>query len=212
MPLNDNTAPRRDDPPTWPGEDGLRRRLVESQEDGDPATVSHLSFGAHTGTHIDAPVHFLAGGAGVESVPLEAVLGPACVADLTGVTGTIGAADLEAAGIPASTERLLARTRNSGWSRADTAFREDYVAYDESAARWCLDRGVRLVGIDYLSIEPFDAPQRGYPVHTLLLEAGVAVLEGVDLADVPPGVYELAALPLHIPGSDGAPVRAILRA
>jgi arylformamidase len=169
----DITAPLRDDLPVWPGQEGLVRRLVENQQDGDPATTSHLSLGAHTGTHIDAPVHFLPGAAGGEVGPRDALVGPVHFAAIAGVAGLIGAADLDAAGIPAGTQRLLARTRNSGWGRADTAFRENFVAYDESAARWCLDRGLLLAGIDYLSVEPFDAQERGFPVHTLLLEAGM---------------------------------------
>jgi arylformamidase len=212
MAIFDISAPLRDDLPTWPGEEALRRRFTASQSDGDAMTTSHLALGAHTGTHVDAPIHFLPDGAGVDAFVPDTFVGSAFVADLTGVAGPIGAADLDAAAIPPGTTRLLAKTRNSGWSAADRAFREDFVAYDESAATWCVDRGIRLLGIDYLSIERFDADQRGYPVHKTLLAAGVAILEGIDLADVPRGVYEIAALPLRIPGADGAPARAVLRA
>lgn len=204
------TAPLREDLPAWPGEEGLRRRLTSDPARGDEAMVSHLSLGAHTGTHVDAPVHFLEGGAGVDALPVEALVGPAVVVGLEAVEGAIGADDLEAAGIPAGAERLLLRTRNSGWSAGDSGFREGFVALDVSGAEWCVRRGVRLVGIDYLSIEPFGAGRPGHPVHRTLLEAGVAVLEGVDLAEVRPGRYFLAALPLRIPGADGAPARAVL--
>jgi arylformamidase len=171
--------------------------------------VSHLSLGAHTGTHIDAPVHFLEEGGGIDALAPEALVGPAVVAGLEGVQGTIGPGDLEAA-ISGETERLLLKTRNSGWSAADTSFREDFVALDPSAAEWCLAHGVRLVGIDYLSIEPFGSGRRGHPVHRLLLGAGVVIVEGLDLAGVEPGSYVVAALPLVVPGSDGAPARVVL--
>lgn len=115
-----------------------------------------------------------------------------------------------AATLPSGATRVLARTTNSGWSRAHTAFDESYVAYDTSAATWCVEQGIALVGIDYLSIEPFDADTRDYPVHRTLLAAGVVVLESVDLMGVAPGAYDLIALPLPIPGSDGAPTRALL--
>jgi arylformamidase len=207
--VHDVSAPLREDLPVWPGEEGMRRTLVAQQPD-DPATVSHLAFGAHTGTHVDAPVHFLPGEAGVEAFAPDVFLGRCYVADFRDVEATIGAADLTLAGLPDDAERILAKTRNSGWSAESTEFREDYVAYDLSAAEWCLARGVRLLGIDYLSVEEFGADEDEHPVHKALLGAGVAILEGLDLAGVEPGGYELAALPLRIPGSDGAPVRAVL--
>jgi arylformamidase len=209
MQMYDITAPLRPDLPTFPGEEGLRRTVVAEPPD-EPALVSHLALGAHTGTHVDAPVHFLPGGGGVDTLPVDALVGPCHVTDLRHARGPISADDLAAAGVPAAAERLLARTRNSGWSRADTAFRDDYIAYDASAAEWCLEHGVRLLGIDYLSIEPFDAADAGHPVHRMLLGAGVVLLEGVDLADVEPGAYELLALPLLVPAGDGAPARVLL--
>lgn len=207
MSVYDITAPLRPDLPTWPGEEGLHRTLVTSQPQ-DPATVSHLSFSAHSGTHVDAPIHFLPEGRGVEVVDPEAFVGDCWVADLRHVTDLIMADDLDRAGVPREVVRILALTRNSGWSRSDKAFRRDYVAYDLSAAEWCVERRVRLVGNDYLSIEAFGA--EGHPVHKTLLGAGVAVLEGTDLAGVSPGRYHLVALPVLIPGSDGSPARAVL--
>lgn len=207
MRLYDISAPLRDNLPAWPGEGGLRRTLVASQPD-DPATVSHLAFGAHTGTHIDAPVHFLADGRGVETFEPEAFVGDCFVADLRHVESLITGDDLDSAGVPEDTLRLLSLTTNSGWSRHDTKFRTDYVAYDLTAAEWCVERGVRLLGNDYLSIETFEA--ESHPVHKTLLGAGVALLEGVDLVGVSPGSYEVVALPILVPGSDGAPARAVL--
>lgn len=176
---------------------------------GDAMCVSHLQLGAHAGTHIDAPRHFLPGAGGIETVPASALIGPAHVIDVPAGMSTISA-DLLAAALPRGATRVLARTTNSGWSQADTAFDESYVAYDTSAAAWCVEQGIALVGIDYLSVEPFDADTRGYPVHRTLLAAGVVVLESVDLMGVAAGAYDLVALPLLIPGSDGAPTRAVL--
>ncbi|HSM44448.1 MAG TPA: cyclase family protein [Acidimicrobiia bacterium] len=207
MRLHDISAPLRGDLPTWPGEEGMKRTLVATQPNDD-ATVSHLAFGAHTGTHIDAPVHFLADGAGIDAFPIEMFFGPCFVADLRHVTGLITGEDLEQAGIPTASVRVLALTRNSGWSRHDADFRPDYIAFAKSAATWCLDNGIRLLGNDYLSVEALE--NDGFPVHKSLLAASVALLEGIDLEGVAPGPYDLIALPILIPGSDGAPVRAVL--
>ncbi|HVL81602.1 MAG TPA: cyclase family protein [Actinomycetota bacterium] len=204
----DVTVPLRPDLPTWPGERGLRREVRKDVASGDSSTVSEVVVGAHTGTHMDAPIHFLVGGSGIDALPVDALVGPGFVADLRGVEGAISADHLDAASVPEGCERLLARTRNSGWS-SDTSFREDFVAYDESAARWIVDRGIRLVGIDYLSIEPFGSKE--HPTHKVLLGAGVVIVEGVDLAEVEPGPWEVIALPLPIPGGDGSPARVLLR-
>jgi arylformamidase len=207
--VHDVTAPLREDLPSWPGEEGLRRRLVKDLARGDSSTVSHLSLGAHTGTHIDAPGHFIEGGMGIDSLAIDALVGPALVVGLEDVRGPIAAGDMETA-VPDGTERLLLKTRNSGWSESDTAFRQDFVALDPSAAEWCLTHDVRLVGIDYLSVEPFGSGRQGHPVHRALLGAGVVIVEGLDLAAVELGAYVVAALPLAIPGGDGAPARVVL--
>lgn len=207
----DITVPLTDGLVTWPGVvERFERHLLTSLEAGDPMTVSHFRLGAHAGTHVDAPNHFLGGGSGVDSVPLESLIGPAFVVEIPADVPVITADFLETAGIPDDVTRLLARTRNSGWSTAGDPFREDFVACDESAADWCLTRRLVLVGIDYLSVEPFDADERDYPVHKLLLGAGVAVVESLDLAGVSQGRYDLAVLPLLVPGADGAPARAVL--
>ena len=184
------------------------RRVKSNLTKGDDATVSLLEMGAHTGTHIDAPSHFVLDGGGIEHLPLDALAGVATVADLTHIDGPIGAGDLES--LPHGVDRLIAKTRNSGWSKRDTEFRRDFVAFDESAAEWCVERGVQLVGIDYLSIEPFGAGELGHPTHKTLLEDGIVVLEGLDLDGVEPGAYFLVALPLLIPDGEGAPARVVL--
>ncbi len=211
--LIDISAPLHEGLVTWPGVvERFDRSLVASIDAGDAMTVSHLHLGAHAGTHIDAPCHFLAGAGGIETVRLDALLGPAYVVEVPVGARVITAEVLQAADVPAGTTRLLARTANSGWSRSTAKFREDYVAFDASAAQWCLDRSMVLVGIDYLSVEAFNADEDGFPVHRALLGAGVAVLESLDLDGVAAGVYELTVLPLLVPGADGAPARAVLRA
>lgn len=209
--IHDISAPLRAELVTWPGVvERFDRHTVASFDAGDAMTVSHLHMGAHAGTHIDAPCHFLPDGGGIETLPTDALIGPAYVIDVPDGAAVISAELLEALAIPAGTTRLLARTSNSGWSGRAAAFDEGYVAYDTSAAAWCVDRGLVLVGIDYLSVEPYDADARGFPVHKTLLGARVVVLESLDLAAVPAGAYDLVVLPLLIPGSDGAPARAVL--
>src|ERR687897_462815 len=208
MRIHDISVPLRADLPHWPEEQGLVRHVTSDPTKGDEATVSFLELGAHTGTHIDAPKHFIADGAGIERLPLDVLTGVVLVADLTDVEGPISATDL--AHLPPGVERLIAKTRNSGWSRTDTEFRRDYIAYDASAAEWCVENGVQLLGIDYLSIESFGGGEPGHPTHRTLLEDGIVVLEGLDLEGVEAGTYFLVALPLLIPNCDGAPERAIL--
>jgi arylformamidase len=211
VPVHDVSAPLRADLPVWPGEQGLRRELTSDLRAGDVATTSHLSMSAHAGTHIDAPVHFLEDGSGVDAYPVEAFIGPAFVADLRGAGPEVTADDLDAADVADGTERLLLLTDNAGWTRRDDSFTEDYVALHPSAAEWCTQRPLRLLGIDYLSVESFDRVGAGEaPVHVTLLGAGIAILEGIDLVGIEPGEYGLSALPVRIPGSDGAPARAVL--
>ena len=207
----DVTAPLREGLVTWPGVvERFHRNVAVSMEAGDSMTVSGFRLGAHTGTHVDAPCHFLPGTGGVESLPLDALIGDAWVVRVPDEQPVITADVLETANVPSGVSRLLFKSRNSGWSRREEAFREGYVACDESAADWCLDRGIRLVGIDYLSIEPFDADAWDHPVHRTLLGAGVVIVESLELADAEPGACSLIVLPLLVPGSDGAPARAVL--
>lgn len=207
MSIIDISVPLQNGIVVWPGDVPLsleRRRFLER----DGANVSVLNLSLHTGTHVDPPLHFVAGGATVDQLPLDALIGPADVIDLSGLD-LITAADLERQELPADCQRLLLRTRNSEyWARGDTVFHEDYVALSSDAAQWVVDRGLRLVGIDYLSIEPFRLP--GHPIHQTLLRAGVVALETINLADVRPGRYQLVCLPLRIAGGDGSPARAVL--
>jgi arylformamidase len=175
--------------------------------DGATCNVSRLDFGVHSGTHVDAPAHFIDGGAGIESVGLDVLVGPAVVAEARHVTGPFDRATIARLGIPAGTERLLLRSRNSDlWERP--AFDGSFLGVTEDGARALIELGIRLVGADYLSIAPFGNPT---PTHVALLSAGVVILEGLDLRSVEPGSYDLICLPLLIPGSDGGPARAIVR-
>jgi arylformamidase len=191
--------------PTWPGEPGPELRLIKQMSAGQGANVSHLALGVHTGTHVDAPCHFIPGTAGVESLPLAALVGPAQVVNIED-EGAITVSELEGLEL-GGVERVLFRTRNSDGDQ-DSAFREDFVALEPDAARWLADHSVLLVGVDYLSVELFSAAE---PLaHRALLGAGVVVLEGLDLRHVVPGSYTLACLPLKLAGADGAPARAVL--
>lgn len=176
---------------------------------GDAANVSRLSFSSHTGTHIDPPHHFIDGGATIDELPLDALVGEATVADLRGCPGNVGAAELEGVGLEPGVTRLLLKTRNSEkWNPMPPEFPDEYVSVTREGAEWLVERSIRLVGIDFLGIEARGAP--GHPTHKTLLEAGVVIVEGLDLSAVEPGNYQLACLPLRIEGGDGAPARAIL--
>ncbi len=194
--------------PVWPGDPAVRLEQIASMEAGDEANVSALAMSVHVGTHVDAPHHFLNDGRTVENLPLEALIGPCRLVTLPETLDAVSAAALEAANIPPDTERLLLRTRNAAlWRESPQRFRRDFVAITADGAEWLVARGLRLVGVDYLSVAPFTAP---VPTHRILLGAGVVVLEGLNLADVPDGDYRLYCLPLKLRGADGAPARVIL--
>lgn len=195
--------------PSWPGDPVFESRLVDAISEGEAANVSWIGLGAHCGTHVDAPLHFFQGGAAVDSLPLDVLVGPCVVAELP-VTGAIRAADLAALRLKPGATRLLLKTTNSSlWRSSDSTFRPDFVGLAPDAADWVVHQGIRLLGIDYLSVEPYPAP-REHPVHTTLLAAGVVILEGTDLSGVAPGAYLLVCLPLKLIGLEGAPARAIL--
>lgn len=196
--------------PTWPGDPALSIELASSMARGDEANVTRLCLGAHTGTHIDAPSHFEPNGLGVDALPLDILIGPCRVFDLTGEPGPIGRGALSRCAFQ-GVSRALFKTKNSDlWHQTENRFQKGFIGIAPEGAALLVERGLRLAGIDYLSIEPFQSP--GHPTHHLLLQNGVVILEGLDLKGVPPGDYELMALPIKIRGADGAPVRAVLRA
>lgn len=195
---------------TWPGDPPVELDPAKRIEKGDGSNVSELRLGTHTGTHVDPPFHFIVGAPTVEALDLTILVGPALVADLRDAGPAITPAELDALAIPEGTQRILFRTPNSElWADKRVTFPDSYTALTPEGARWCVDRGIRLVGTDFLSIEQKGTP--GHPTHVALLEAGVIIVEGLDLSAVSPGAYELAVLPLKIMGGDGAPARAILR-
>ncbi|MGD8634646.1 MAG: cyclase family protein [Anaerolineales bacterium] len=193
--------------PVWPGDPPVEIEKLSTIAEGADANVSKISCGVHMGTHVDAPYHFIDSGLGIETLALEILIGPAFVLDLIGVD-VIDAGTLEEAVIPDNVERILFKTRNSMyWATGIQTFQEDFVAVDQSGAQWLVDRNVKLVGVDYLSVAPFDS---GIPTHQTLLQHNAIIVEGLDLSSVEAGWYDLACLPLKIIAADGAPARAVL--
>lgn len=192
----------------WPGDPNVVFERVGKMEEGSEANVTHISLSAHTGTHVDAPYHFLGGDSiRVDSLSLKLLSGRAYVLDLPNVD-LITRRVLEKSEIPPRTRRLLFKTRNSAyWANPTQGFQTDFVGVSLDAAQHLVERGVKLVGVDYLSVAPFQAAG---PTHRTLLEAGVVIVEGLDLSGVSQGRYTLHCLPLKLVSCDGAPARAIL--
>ena len=191
---------------TWPGDPKPRVTVVKTIAEGGSSNLSEIAMGSHTGTHVDAPAHFADGAATIDQVPLEILVGPAKVVDMTG-RAVIRAEDLRKARVKGST-RLLLKTDNSKlW--ADSTFHEKFTYIDPKAAKYIVEAGVKLVGVDYLSVErPHTAT---HPTHHAFLDAGVVIIEGLNLAEVKAGRYELICLPLKVTGAEAAPARVALR-
>jgi arylformamidase len=206
-PYLDISVPLDGSTPVWPNTPGVSTSLHMAIAAGADANATKIVIDAHCGTHVDAPRHFVDGGATLDQIGLDPFVGDAWIVDVTGHT-SIDAAVLEAAAVPASTRRLLLRSDNS--LRADLRtgpFRDDYAALTPDAARWVVDREIALIGIDYLSIQLFhDGPE----THQIILGAGVAILEGLDLSEPAPGSWQLVCLPLKLIGIEAAPARAVL--
>ena len=202
MELIDVTVPIRPGMVTYPGDPLVQTELHSSIGRGDLVNLTRLDFGVHSGTHVDAPAHFLDGESGVEALPLDALVGPAAVVDARSVTDVLDRDALGRLELP-DVPRLLFRTGNSELWEQDV-FAEEFVQLDGSGAEVLVERGVRLVGIDYLSIGDEEA-------HRVLLGAGIVPVEGLDLRAAEPGPYEVLCLPLKLEGADGAPARVLLR-
>ncbi len=194
--------------PVWPGSASVRVSRTSSLAAGHDNTSSRLDCDVHAGTHVDAPAHYLPEGATVDELPLDVLIGPATVAGLPQARD-ISSADLSGLDLPPGTRRLLLKTSNSAlWSDRPGVFCKDYAALTPDGAEWLVDHEIRLIGMDYLSIQRYgDGPH----THRILLGAGVVIVEGLDLSRVEPGQYELICLPLRLAGVEGAPARAVLR-
>jgi arylformamidase len=193
---------------TYPGNPEFEISPVNRLAAGDSANNSRLTMGTHTGTHVDAPRHFLDDRPGVDALPLDLLIGRARVIDMPH-RGPITAAHLESAGLREDL-RVLLRTPNSAfWNDPRHAFHSEYTYVAEDGAKFLVDQGVKVVGVDYLSVEKFHTP--GHPAHHALLGAGVVIIEGLNLSDADPGQYEMYCLPLRIEGADGSPARVVLK-
>lgn len=211
MPIYDITVPVSNELPTWPGDPAVEITDWRALANGDTANVSNLTLGAHTGTHVDAPAHFIEGAAKIESLSLEALIGEVEVVAVPDEYRAIDD-DFVRAHCPADVQRILFKTRNSAfWSEAQPGFHTDFTYLDLAAAQTLAQRGVKLAGIDYLSIEKYNSPK--HETHLALLSRGVVILEGVNLSEVPAGKYELICLPLRLRSNlgDGGPARVVLR-
>ena len=192
----------------WPGDPKVRLERVRKIEDGANANVSEVSMSVHTGTHMDAPFHFLPEGKSIETLPLELLIGPVQVVHIPDSCNVIDADVLEKCGLDDGVERVLFKTRNSSyWVNQADVFQTGFVGISKDGAEFLVKHGVRLVGIDYLSISPYKDSR---PTHEVLLKASMVILEGANLIDIPAGRYQLICLPLKLGGSDGSPARAVL--
>jgi arylformamidase len=211
MEIYDVSVPLSSATPTFPGDPAIEIRAWKDLANGDPANVSLIHFGLHSGTHVDAPAHFIEGAATVENLPLESLIGEAEVVEVADHIQVIDE-NFIAANCIRGSHRILFKTRNSSfWSNPEEGFRLDYTYLDPTAAARLIASGIKLVGIDCLSIEGPGSEK--YETHHILLSNNVVILEGLDLRRVPPGLYELICLPLKIAEGkgDGAPARTILR-
>ncbi|MGA8663453.1 MAG: cyclase family protein [Thermoplasmata archaeon] len=202
----DISMPLRTGMAAFPGDPLFRATPTHSLAHGDPYNVSSLSFGSHAGTHVDPPLHFFSDGLPIDRIDLDILNGPCVVVGVDPRCAEIGPS--EVARVPAGFDRVLFRTANSDRWGSGASFFPDYVALTLPAAEALVTRGVRLLGIDSLSVE--SDPSGKYPVHHQLLGHGSLILEGLNLAGVAPGKFVLECLPLRLEGGDGGPARAIL--
>lgn len=203
----DVSLPLRDGMVHWPGDTPFERRMNMRIADGDLVNLSQISGSAHTGTHMDAPLHFIANARSIDTMPLSATIGPARVINIEDPEA-IQVSELEGHKI-ARAERILFRTANSGRAWKTDVFEEDYIYIHPAAAEYLAAIGIQTVGVDYLSVGGFH--KGNAETHRALLGAGIWVIEGLNLESVEPGEYELICLPLRLMGADGAPARAVLR-
>ena len=208
MKIHDVTLTIRTEMPVWPGDPKVELFREKKIEDGANANVSLLRLSVHTGTHVDAPYHFLPGGITIEQLPLDVLVGRVQVVELADEITEIDGKVIGSITLTPNIERILFKTRNSKfWVDAGKAFHTDFVGINEAGAKELVKRNIKLVGIDYLSIAPY---KKSRPTHEVMLNSKMIVIEGLDLANIKPGLYTLYCLPLKLEGSDGAPARVVL--
>lgn len=206
--IYDISVPVRHGGVVYPGNPTISITAQQAISQGAGANVSRLDFGSHTGTHVDAPKHFFDDGAGVDALALDVLMGPARLLAFADDVTSIGEAELRTHDLTGVT-RVLLKTRNSAWlASGSTEFHPDYTHVAPDGAEYLASLGVKLVGVDYLSVEQFHSGH--HKTHRTLLERAIIIVEGLVLSDVPPGNYELRCLPILFPGLDGAPARAVL--
>jgi arylformamidase len=204
--LLDVSVPLAHGLPAYPGNPEFELQPIKRIAEGGSSNVSRLVMGTHTGTHIDAPKHFIDDGIGVDELALNLLIGRARVVEIP-KRGPITAEDLTAAALREDIRVLLKTPNSSLWGSG--TFHEDYAHVAASGARYLVEQGVKVVGIDYLSIEQFKSG--GAPAHRTLLSNGVIIIEGLNLSEAEPGMYEMYCLPLRVAGGDGAPARVVLK-
>ena len=203
--IYDVTIPIREGMVVWPGDDPVEITKVKSMPRGDRFNQSQIKMGAHTGTHIDAPLHFIDGARGVDSISPALLVGPVVVLEIQGIR-KIGAEAFRNSGIPDGITRVILKTDNVDLIGRDQ-FVEDFSHLTPEGARYLVNHGIKVLGFDYYSVAEFG---KGDDVHQILLSEGVVIIEGLDLRGVPAGVYRLMALPMKLAGGDGAPARVLL--
>jgi arylformamidase len=211
MKIFDISVPITPGMPVWPGDPAVDLQQVSAISSGELVNITHLSMSVHTGTHIDAPKHFFDDGKTIGQIPLEKMVGEVLVMQIDDSANVISGLVLKshpAIDLLKDTRKVLFRTRNSSlWRQSPNEFRSDYVGIDRSGAEFLGGLGLDLIGIDYLSIAPFEETLSS---HLALLAEEIVLLEGLDLSNVSAGIYKLFCLPIHLPGCEGAPARVIL--
>ena len=206
--IYDLTLTIRNEMAVWPGDPHVHMERISKIEDGQNANVTRMNLSVHTGTHLDAPVHFISGAKSMETLPLEILMGPAQVVQLPDTVDLITAREVEQAGIAQGVIRVIFKTRNTKyWQTENPPFQTGFVAVSADGAEALVRMGICLVGIDYLSIAPF---KNSRPTHEILLKNEMIIVEGLNLSQVQPGMYTLVCLPLKLGGSDGSPARVVL--
>ena len=205
MPLYDATLPIHEGMLTFPGDPQFAIVTVFDRRKGDPFNLALMQVATHLGTHVDPPAHYVEGGATVDEIPLETMIGPAVILDMRG-RQLVDRRALEDSWFESYTRVLLKTDNSSKLLKRD--YDTDYVSLTEDGARFLVDKGVRLVGIDYLSIETYMNP--GAPVHHIFISAGVLIVEGLYLSEIPAGPCRIYCLPMRIKGGDGAPARVLV--